>query len=68
MTLSNVERGRRGGLAAQAKLTPEQRAAATRRARRALAVKTLVTEWPELRPEQVAKLKALLVPPGGEVR
>jgi hypothetical protein len=66
MELSHAERGRRGGLAAQAKLTPTERAEAARRARRALAVREIVAQWPTLDPEQVAKLRSLLRQPGGD--
>jgi hypothetical protein len=67
MTLTNAERGRRGGLAAQAKLTPEQRAAGARRARLALAVKELVDQAPELTEAQRNRLRVILTqaPSGG---
>jgi uncharacterized protein with WD repeat len=45
--------------------TPEQRRQATKPARIAHAVKELVDNWPELRPEQMAKLRSLLQQPGG---
>jgi hypothetical protein len=48
--------------------TPEQRKAELRRARRALAVKEIVSGWPELTEEQQQRLRALLrpLPEGGE--
>lgn len=46
--------------------TPEQRKAELRKTRLALAVKELVDQWPELTPEQVARLRALLQPVGGD--
>lgn len=45
---------------------PAQRKAQTRPARIASAVRTIVDNWPELRPEQVARLRALLQPVGGD--
>jgi uncharacterized protein YoaH (UPF0181 family) len=57
-----VERGRRGGRAAQAKLTHEQQAEAARRARRALALREIVAGWPELTEAQQQRLRALLRP------
>lgn len=45
--------------------TPEQRRQATKPARIAHAVKELVDNWPELRPEQMARLRSLLQQPGG---
>lgn len=45
--------------------TPEQRKAGTKKARLSLAVREIVDQWPELRPEQVAHLRSLLTPAGG---
>jgi hypothetical protein len=45
--------------------TPEQRREITENARIAAAVGKIVDSWPELRPEQVARLRALLQPPDG---
>lgn len=56
---SFAEYGRIGGLAANAKRTPEQRKELTRRANRAGAVNTVEKEYPELSPEQRARLRAL---------
>lgn len=47
------------------KIPPEERRRRTRNASRAAAVKVIVEDWPSLDPEQVAKLRALLIPPGG---
>jgi hypothetical protein len=44
---------------------PAARRAATRPARISSAVSTLVENWPELTDAQVARLRALLQPPGG---
>jgi hypothetical protein len=48
-----------------ANTTPEQRREATRKARLTHAVNELVRQWPELTPEQMARLRALLQPVGG---
>jgi hypothetical protein len=45
--------------------TPEQRREGTRKARLTHAVNELVNQWPELTPEQVARLRSLLQPVGG---
>ena len=47
---------------------PAERRRQTAAGRRAGAVKIIVEQWPELRPEQVAKLRALLQPVGGGQR
>jgi hypothetical protein len=44
--------------------TPEERREQTKDARLSYHVKKVVEAWPELRPEQVAKLRALLQPVG----
>jgi hypothetical protein len=44
---------------------PEKRREHMRRARLGQRVQDLVDAWPELRPEQVAKLRALVQQPGG---
>jgi hypothetical protein len=45
--------------------TPEQRAAITKNARVAAAVRTVVDNWPELTDAQQQRLRALLQPVGG---
>jgi hypothetical protein len=46
---------------------PEQRRKQTRKARLTHAVNELVNQWPELTPEQVARLRTLLQPVGGDL-
>jgi hypothetical protein len=48
--------------------TPEERRKSTAPARREHAIREIVAGWPELRPDQVARLRALLrpVPEGGD--
>jgi hypothetical protein len=67
--LSRAERAelaRRTNAVRWAGTTPEQRRAGTRKARLTHAVNELVNQWPELTPEQIARLRALLQPVGGE--
>jgi hypothetical protein len=52
------------GRARWAGIDRDQRRDATRAGRVASAVRTIVDNWPELRPEQVARLRGLLQPPG----
>lgn len=44
---------------------PDQRRRQTQPARVSAAVKVLVNNWPELRPNQMAQLRSLLQQPGG---
>ena len=70
MTISYAERGRIGGLAANAKRSPEQRHELARHAYLAGAVKAVVSRAPELSPDQRARLRALFAPAveGAETR
>jgi hypothetical protein len=63
---SSVSRTAAASRARWAGSTPEQRKAALRKTRLSLAVKELVDQWPELTPEQVVRLRALLQPVGGD--
>jgi hypothetical protein len=63
MSISPVESGRRGARIRWSGTTPEQRRQGTRAARRALAVKELVDQAPELTEEQRTRLRTLLQPP-----
>ena len=66
MPMSTTEQHRHAIQARWSRTTdPAQRRAETRPGRIAAAVKVLVDNWPELRPEQVAKLRGLLRQPGG---
>lgn len=51
--------GRRGGLKAAERMTPEQRKERARKAHLAGAVKAVVDRAPELTPEQVTELRAI---------
>lgn len=57
--LSCAERGRMGGLSANAKRTPEQRREMGLNSYLTAAVTTVVNRAPELSPEQRARLRAL---------
>jgi uncharacterized protein with WD repeat len=67
MPMSRAEAAAYARRIRQETATPEQRRAQTAAARRASAVKVVVEQWPELRPEQIQKLRSLLrpVPEGG---
>ena len=64
---SSVPRTAAASRARWAGTTPEQRKAALRLVRREQAVKAIVADWPELTPEQVARIRALLQPPESTV-
>lgn len=66
MTMSKTEQRRQAIQIRWSRTTdPAQRRRETTPGRVASAVKVLVDNWPELRPEQVAKLRSLLQQPGG---
>lgn len=60
--MSTTERASIAAHARAASLTPEQRKAASRKAYLAGAVKAVVGRAPELSPEQITKLRAVLCP------
>ena len=62
---TQAEYGRIGGKTAAARMTPEQRRERARNAHLASAVKAVVDRAPELTPEQIDRLRAIL---GGAVR
>ena len=66
MPLSPSDHARVAARGRWSDMPAEQRRAATKPARTAQAVKTLVENWPELRPDQIARLRALLQPVGGD--
>ena len=57
--MSNTERGRLGGFAAAASMTAEQRRERGRKAALAAAVSTVVRRWPDLTPEQKARIASV---------
>jgi hypothetical protein len=59
------ESAKRAVAARWAGTTPEDRRRSTAAARREHAVREIVAQWPELRPEQIQKLRSLLQQPGG---
>jgi hypothetical protein len=66
MPMSPTEQRRRAIQARWSRTTdPAQRRRETAPGRVSAAVKVLVDNWPELRPDQVAKLRSLLQQPGG---
>lgn len=62
MTITYSERGRLGAQKVNADRTPEQRKELARKANRAGAVNTVERDYPELSPEQRARLRALFAP------
>jgi hypothetical protein len=65
MPLTPAERGRRGALATNERMSPEQRHARASAGNLAGAVSRIVAGWPQLTPEQRERVAALLRPSGG---
>lgn len=64
MSLSTSERGRLGGLAAAANMTPEQRTCRARRGHLASAVRVVTSRWEDLSPDQRREIAAIVAEAG----